>query len=197
MTHIVDELHSACIAPGFTPVQEGSEPSKLIFENAYGGGAGESAEPASAHKDEITYEKSAKTLIDKTYPSTGGAYPAFTYVGSVPTTVRIGQNITETELSKAEKESRKEENYPVFEYYEYATAATTSPTEPSSTLKKMAVSKMTAAQADAVASVVVNFTAGPTSKETAKGRLAPFTSQTTLAFSAPNSESTIEDGPCE
>jgi Tfp pilus assembly protein PilW len=186
MTHIVDELHSACIAPGFTPVQEGSEPSKLIFENAYG----EAAEPASARKDEIVYEKSAKTLLDKTYRSTGGEYPAFTYVGSAPTTVRLGENITETELSKSE-------NYPIFEYYEYASAASTSPTEASSTLKKMSVTKMTAAQADAVASVVVNFTAGPTSKETSKGRLAPFSSQTTFAFSAPNSESTIEDTPCE
>src|ERR1700676_4150352 len=49
MTHVVDELHSACLAPQFTPVQEGSAENKLIFITAYGS----QAELPSAHKEKI------------------------------------------------------------------------------------------------------------------------------------------------
>src|SRR6202042_149590 len=35
MTHVIDELRSACISHGYTPVQEKSTASELIFRNAY------------------------------------------------------------------------------------------------------------------------------------------------------------------
>ena len=71
MTHIVDELHSACIAAEQKPIQVGSGASTLIFVDAYS----EKAEIPSAHKDEIIWEEATGKMIDKTYISTGGSWP--------------------------------------------------------------------------------------------------------------------------
>src|SRR5580704_19256548 len=35
MTHIVDEMHSACLSQGFKPVLAESTPTKLILANGY------------------------------------------------------------------------------------------------------------------------------------------------------------------
>ena len=88
MTHIVDEMHSACIGPNFTPVETGSSPSKLIFVNGYS----EKAELTEAHKDEIVF--SGETLTDNVFNSNGGTWPEFTFPASATSSVLIGKSIS-------------------------------------------------------------------------------------------------------
>jgi type II secretory pathway pseudopilin PulG len=197
MTHVVDELHSACLSSGFTPVQEKSTENKLIFIDAYS----KEAEIPSAHKDEIVWEKEgvkeSGTLTDYTYVSIGGTSPEFKWAEkpSPEKGVRIGEHIF-----KAELEGKKETS-PIFRYYAYATKPSTSPTAPSSTLKEEtltgAKTGLTAAEAATVASVVISFKAAPSDGRTELGRGASLTNQMTFAFEAPSSESPIEAAPCE
>jgi type II secretory pathway pseudopilin PulG len=196
MTHVVDELHSACLSSGFTPVREKSTENKLIFVNAYS----KEAEISSARKDEIVWEKESGTLTDYTYPSVGGTSPEFKWAEkpSPEKGVRIGEHISKAELTNEKKEK---ETPPIFQYYAYTTKPSTSPTAPSSTLKEQtlagAKTGLTAAEAATVASVVISFKAAPSDGRTELGRGTSLTNQMTFAFEAPSSESPIEAAPCE
>src|SRR5271154_6100716 len=59
MTRVVDELRSACIAREFTPIQEKSSETKLIFIS----GVGPEAVLTKAYKREIAYSKAEGTLV--------------------------------------------------------------------------------------------------------------------------------------
>jgi hypothetical protein len=63
VTKIMEELHSACIAPQVAPIREGSTQTKLIFWHA-AGGEGHAVTPAPL-KSEITWEGGALRQIDK------------------------------------------------------------------------------------------------------------------------------------
>ncbi len=186
MTHIVDELHSACIAAERPPVMEKSEADKLIFQDAYS----EKAEISSAHKDEITWNPSTGTMVDKTYLSTGGSWPKFTF----PTTatpssgVIIGEHISEAEQAG--------KTVPIFQYFSYTTKPSTSPTAPSTTLSEKPLTvPLSGPEAEKAASVLINFKAAPTSNVTS--RAIELSNQVTFAFSAPAAESPVEGAPCE
>lgn len=196
MTRIVDELHSACIAPGFKPVQEGSTESKLIFIDAYS----EKAEipiGEKTRKDEIAW--SEEKLMDKIYSSNGGSWPEFKFASEATPKggVRLGEQISKAEIEN--NESKVKEKPPIFRYYDYATKASTEPTEPSSTLTEVKPPNggFTKAEAEKVASVQVSFRTGPPSKSTEASRSADLTSQVTFAFSAAKSETPIQDSPCQ
>jgi type II secretory pathway pseudopilin PulG len=186
MTRMVDELHSACIAPKFAPVQAESTEKKLIFIDAYT----EKAEIATAYKHEIVLE--GETLTDKTYNSNGGSWPKFTFPGAPTSTLIFGQPITRVE-------PEKEKWTPLFQYYAYATKTSSGSSTPSSTLNETNISTtaLTTKQAESVGAVRIVFNQAPTSNRTKTGRQVEMTSQNTLAFSAPSSESTIVQGPCE
>src|ERR1700727_823455 len=108
MTKVVDELHSACLAPHFAPVQAESSSNELRFKNAY---SGEAAIPSSAaYEHQIVWNPTAKTLTDYVYGSTGGESPEFTFPSldySSPTRdaqnavpakgILLGSNITQSE----------------------------------------------------------------------------------------------------
>ena len=193
MTHIVDELHSSCIAQNFTPIQAESSATKLIFVTGYS----EKAELAEAHKDEIVFNPEAQTLTDNVFNSSGGAYPEFTFSKAPNTSVLIAKNITQsTEGTETLKK------VPVFSYYEYAVTPPNNETRSaaSSTLVERPLPKtgsFTAEEAKKIASVQVSFRAGPTSGSGDVTRKADLSSQATFAFSAPSSEATIEAAPCE
>ncbi len=199
MTRVVDELHSACLSSGFTPIQEKSTESKLIFVDAYS----KEAEIPSARKDEIVWEKEgvkeSGTLTDYTYPSVGGTSPEFKWSEkrSPEKGVRIGEHIFKAELEA----NGKKETPPIFRYYAYTTKPSTSPTAPSSTLNEEtlagAKTGLTSAEAATVASVVISFKAAPSDGRTELGRGASLTNQMTFAFEAPSSEAPIEAAPCE
>ncbi len=191
MTRLVQELRSACLSPGFTPVQEKSSGSELVFIGA----RSEAAAITSAEKHQIVWNKEAGTLTDYTYKSTKGEAPNFTFPklesanASPPAGIRIGEKISQTGSE------------PIFQYYKYASAATSSGTEGLSALTPLLASptteKLTEATAKQASSVVIGFNAAPTDGNTKLGRSADYKSQVTFAFSAPDSESTIVAAPCE
>lgn len=198
MNHIVDEMHSACLAAGFTPVVEGSNKNEVIFENAYS----EKAEIPSAatmtsgaRKDKIVWSEASQTLTDNVYLSTGGAWPQFTYSGTA-TPIRIGEKITQAE---GENSKKAKEKY-IFKYYEYATASSTTPTAPSSTLTEMTVEpgkSLSAKEAEKVAAVMVGFKTAPNNGKTELGRGVELSSLVTFGLSAPSSETPVAAAPCE
>ncbi len=186
MTHIVDELHSACLGPGFAPVQAKSTSATLIFQTGYS----EKAELAEARQEEITW--AGETLTEKTLTSNGGSWPNFLFTAPPSSTVVLGKNITQAEeVAKTPQ--------PIFTYYKYSVTPSTATSAPSSTLEKMTVPALgfSAEEAAKVASVLIAFRAGPVSTTADPTRKVDLSSQVTFAFSAPSSEAPIEAAPCE
>jgi prepilin-type N-terminal cleavage/methylation domain-containing protein len=215
MTRIIDELHSSCLAEGFSPLQEGSSETRLIFINAYSSeavilNAKESeAKPKGAgtgvFEHQIVWNASAGTLTDFVYKSESGEgenakFPALDYS---PTTheaehaspkkgIRLASNVTESE------ENGKP--VPIFAYEKYATVTTGSgsSTTPVSTLTKLEyTTELKKAEAEEAASVVVHFRQAPFDGTTAHGRAVDLSNQVTLGLSAPSAETPIKDSPCE
>jgi len=205
MTHITDELHSACLSNGFSPVQAGSSPTKLIVQNGYSEEAevpgtytakgATSGKSEGVRQDTIEWNEGTGYLTDGVELGTAAEESGkYTHFG-VKTTVRLATNVSEGG-----------EKLPIFRYYKYAGSASTSTTAAASTLTEMPLAtgkSLTAAEAEEVASVEVRFKTGSYSKEVKVSKAQEATipselqSQTTFAFSAPNSESTIQAGPCE
>ena len=210
MTHIVDELHSACISREFAPVQAKSSANELVFRNAYGEEAflpnakeAETKEASLTEKKgagvfehQIVWSKSAGTLTDYVYRTTSGEWPTYTFPeitsthsNATPTTgIRLASNVTEASGST-----------PIFRYYTYGeTASESSSTAVSTLTEKLApTGGFTTEEAKKIAAVVVSFATAPIDGETALGRRAELSNQVIFSFSTPSSETTIKDGPCE
>jgi Tfp pilus assembly protein PilW len=207
MTRILDELHSACVSTKFVPVQAESTSTKLLLANGYGEKselppAGEGASTREGvREDEIAFKEEPEPnankegyLVDKTFLALEGPSSANKYKFSsvAAATTRIGEGIS----------TKTKKNEAIFTYYAYNTKATTALNEAASTLTPIAVSgKLTEAQAKTVAAVGVEFTTLPT-KTSRITKYVPengieLNSLVTLAFSAPNAESTVKAGPCE
>jgi Tfp pilus assembly protein PilW len=195
MTAMIDELHNSCIAPEVTPVKAESSGTELRFVSAYGSKA--VLTKASEHRivwEEESSKNAAKmgTLKDKTYESSGGEWPSFTYPSSPTRTVLIGSDLGPVTSGA--------ETTPIFQYYSYNTESTSSTTTPLGTLKAISLKageKLSAAAAETVASVRITFNAFPTDANEKLHRNAEFTSQVAFAFSAPPSETPIEAAPCQ
>jgi Prokaryotic N-terminal methylation motif len=203
MTKLVDELHSACIAPSFVPVQETSmektnnEESKLIFVNAYGS----EAELATAYKHEIVWQKSTGLLIDRAYKSTGGTSPEFTW-STTKTETRLGEDIYEGETSG-------KSIIPIFQYYKYKKESSSlGANQAVSTLELLKLEtkgteyKLGKTGAEEAAAVEISFKQAPADKyiganHQGENRAIELKNQVTLSFSVPNAETPIEAKPCE
>jgi type II secretory pathway pseudopilin PulG len=213
MTRIVDQLRSACVSSGFTPVigngkeATSSTPSKLIFVNGYDEKTSKVEEPpaelpaSGIHKDVIEYNEATKQLIDKTYIATSNipteTFEKYTFAAAPSATVKLLENVS------------KVEEKPVFEYYAYSTKSSTEIGKAASTLSEkesLTPEKtpiMTEPGAKLAASVLVRFRTAPYTKEIRqnagpeKATFADQSSQTIFAFSAPNSETAITAAPCE
>lgn len=193
MTNVVDELHSACLAREFAPIQEKSTEKELWFVDGF------SEKPVIEYgevfKHKIvwtgTYPAGGK-LVDYTYKAGSGTWPnKFTWESSATpaTGVILAENIYE--------QSKESKAVPIFQYYKYATTGSTGGTEtPSSTLTATEPPK-DASTAKAIAGVQVSFSAAPTDNNLTLGRAVEFSSLVTLAFASPSSEATIVDGPCQ
>lgn len=186
MTDILDELHSSCISYGFAPVQSNSSGSALVFINAYS----KEAVIPSATKHEILWSEKTETLTDKSYPSSGGSWPTFTFPSTPSTSVKIASNVAKVSSST-----------PIFRYYAYASAAEGTSETPYGAIKSTPIPEAELAKNIAsVSSVQVTYRQAPSDgypAATGIDRNATFNSQTTLAFSVPNSEVPIHDAPCQ
>jgi hypothetical protein len=194
MTNIVDKLHSVCLAPQFTPVEQGSTEKSLIFVGAYG----KEAELGSAHKEKIEWTGTSSTpgnLVDYYYPSNGGSWPSFTFAAT-PTPAggtRIAEKVSQTETEAKAK-------VPVFQYYKYSSKVSSgAENNPLGALEQVIppAEGLSAANAETVASVLVSFRAAPPSGLEALHRTVDLSNQVTFAFSAPDPEETLKDAPCQ
>ncbi len=130
--------------------------------------------------------------------ASGEYQPATTY-----STVRLSEGVSP---AKWVNPVTKKEEVSIFRYYEYAPSSSAGTSEAAATLKEInltAGTSLTKEQAEKVSSVLVEYKTAPSHKEVKLGagseanEAATLSTQTTFAFSAPNSESKIEAGPCE
>jgi Tfp pilus assembly protein PilV len=212
MNRLVDALHSACIEKGFAPVKKGSTSTTLIFVSGYdqkpieetpGTKKGSSTEePPSEltendiYKDVVEYKAAPEEkLVDKRYTANTTAQTSGEYAFKEYATYTL-TNVAPAEVNGAA--------VPVFRYYPYNTVASTTTSTAASTLNATPLgTPLTAATAAQVAGVAVAFrAAAPTteyklSSSPLKGTYAEFSTLTTFAFMAPNSEASIVAKPCE
>jgi type II secretory pathway component PulJ len=115
LNYVENELHSACLVNGVTPIQGGaqgtqvSDANNLVFVSAFG----TSASPTPVeHK--IVYSPSAKTLTEYTYnATTAGSDPTKWAFSSTPTLAagkRLLTNVTQISVPASR---------PVFQYFAY------------------------------------------------------------------------------
>jgi len=80
---VFNELHSACIGPGDTPIQPGSTATSLLFVSQYSNSA--SVTPVVEHQ---VYLDSSNNLWENTYASIGSTSPPWTF-STTPSTTRL------------------------------------------------------------------------------------------------------------
>jgi prepilin-type N-terminal cleavage/methylation domain-containing protein len=196
MTSIVDELHSACLAPAFVPIQETSNEHELIFINSNSKEAeiGSTSKATEVHKHKIKWESASGTLVDYSYSATSGTVPSnfvFSEAEGTLTKTLLASHVSQTGST------------PIFQYFSYATASNQSESTPDSTLNTTALAvPLSGTTAKEASSVLINFSTAPTNAATTIGptatdRTIAQTDQVTFAFSIPNPETPIHDSPCQ
>lgn len=186
MTKMVDELHSACISPSFTPVQPESSPTELRFISA----VGKEAVLANAYEHRVVFTENGKNgkLTDKIYPSNSGSWPKFLFPTTPTSEVLLASNVS------------KATGVPVFSYYKYASASEETETLPLNTIEESSSlaekEKLNTTTAAETAAVKVSFHT-ETSDNNTLNKGIDLSSQVTFSFSVPNSETPIHDAPCQ
>jgi Tfp pilus assembly protein PilW len=204
MTDISDELHSACFAREYAPVQEKSSGTELIFANAYTE-APEIKTPAASkvasegvHEHKIKFNAGGKigqgTLVDTTYPSTTAELPTNVLFSSTKEReVRVGEHLAQVEVGK--------EKAPIFKYYQYKkTAGVATGNAPATTLEEIPLKEgelLKSPTVEKVAAVVINFDQLPIDNKNELHQGLEMESQVTLALGSPTAENPIQDEPCE
>lgn len=205
MTKVVDELHSACIAPGFTPIQANSTGAELRFVNSYGKEAVISKTEVSEHR--VVWNEKAETLTDFTYPaSKEETWPKFKYS---ETAKPVNGVLIASHVTQLESEGKK---LPIFQYYSYNLESNESTTTGVNTLNTTPIvaglsEKLSEAQAATTAGVLISFNTGSSAttsslnntlgKTVAKDVSDGQQTQVTLSFSVPITEAEKVDTPCE
>jgi prepilin-type N-terminal cleavage/methylation domain-containing protein len=117
LTHIENELHSACLTTGVTPIEGGangsqvSDANDLVFVSVFG----TSASPTPV-EHQISYSAANGTLTEYTYALTGGNDPSTWTFSSTPTNA-AGQRL----LANVGPiyNSATSSNIPIFQYFAY------------------------------------------------------------------------------
>jgi hypothetical protein len=102
MTHIIDELHSACVATGVAPVLDGDDKT-ITFLSKTGS-------DVSPIPDKHVITLTGTTLSETTYQGTGGTAPDWTFSSS-PTTNQLLDGVGAGSVDGS--------SVPLFRYYDY------------------------------------------------------------------------------
>jgi hypothetical protein len=201
MTKIVDELHSACLAPGFAPIQENSGPNELRFVNSYSEEAVISKTKVNEHR--IVWNEKAESLTDFTYPAIKEeTWPNFEYSSTASPT---GGVLIASHVTQMESEGKK---LPIFQYYSYDLESNESASSGLNSLNTTPLkTPLEKAVAPTAAAVLISFNTGSSATTTSLTNTLGKTlakdvgdgqqSQVTLSFSVPVSEAESVDTPCE
>lgn len=118
LARVGDELHSACLVNGVTPIEGGAQGSQasdannLVFVSQYG----TSASPTPVeHK--ITYNSAAGTLTEYTYTVTGGSDPTNWVFSSTPT--NPAGRLLLNHVTRIQTTGSSPTLLPVFQYFAY------------------------------------------------------------------------------
>jgi type II secretory pathway pseudopilin PulG len=106
LAQIENELQSACLTSGVTPIQAGSTSGSLIFLSAYGN----AVQPTPIEHD-ISFSSSTGTLTDSLYAVTGGTAPDWTFSSTPYTTNTLLTGVAQSGTT------------PVFQYFAYQEAS--------------------------------------------------------------------------
>lgn len=164
LTRIMDELHSACVAPRIAPVLAGSTGTSMTFLHKTG-----SASAINPDKRMITL--TGTTLSESVYPYSTGQAPDWQY-SATPTTTRLLTNVGQATIDGAV--------VPIFRYYAYSTSGQVS-TTPLPT-------PLSAADAARAVQVTVSFAASPSKTRVVEANTAATVTDTAIFRFSPAAE---------
>jgi type II secretory pathway pseudopilin PulG len=214
LTHIEDELHSACLVDSVTPIEGGAQGSQdsdannLVFVSQFGTAA--SPTPVE-HK--ITYNASKRTLTEYTYSVSGlGSDPTKWVFSSTPTGAAGKLLLTNVSQIQTPKVA------PVFQYFAYepytdrngnqammlmdgsaSVPGTSSLPNPDPLSTSTGLSQTDAAStAEVIVNLLVGAAGGGFENTNAAGTSDPVTDSIVLRFTPPANAtgSTANFGPC-
>ncbi len=107
MTQLMDSLHSACVAPGISPIQAGSSGSQLILLSKTGSAV-------SPVPDKRQIALTGSTLSESIYPVTGGQLPNYTFAAAPSSTRLLVNGISAGAVGTPPAA------VPMFRYYAYS-----------------------------------------------------------------------------
>jgi Tfp pilus assembly protein PilE len=171
LTKVIEELHSACVAPQIAPVREGSTGTQLIFIHQTG-----SAVAPTPVLSKVTL--SGGILSQSEYLSTGGEAPEWSFAETPSSTQQLMTNLSPTSPSTS-----------IFSYYSYSNgevSATPLPTP------------LESANAKRTVKVGIALTAAPQSTPIADPNAAAnITDSALLRFTPAAFDTTTNNLPCE
>jgi type II secretory pathway component PulJ len=88
MENLMNELHSACVAPGATPIQPGSTDTRMLFVSQYSNAA--NVTPIVEHE---VYLDSSGVLWERTYANAGSDSPPWTFATTPQSTKTLLTNV--------------------------------------------------------------------------------------------------------
>jgi type II secretory pathway pseudopilin PulG len=106
MQRLIDTLHSACFAPGVSPIQAGSTGSSMIVVSQTGSGV----QPIP---DKRVITLSGSIVTEQVYPVTGGTLPSYTYAASPSSTRQLLDGVSAGSVGSPAVA------VPLFRYYAY------------------------------------------------------------------------------
>jgi prepilin-type N-terminal cleavage/methylation domain-containing protein len=155
LERIMLELHSACVAPSIVPIKEKSTENVLKFVSE----SGKESTFSTVHEHELIFtEPTASkrgTLVEKTYVSTGGTSPNYTF-----STTPSSTTLLVTGVEKSEKT-------PVFQYFRYYKDGDPEAVYGQIDPNRISQASLSKEASEGVAKVTLTFTVAPEGKELA------------------------------
>lgn len=173
LQHLVDELHSTCLGPTVTPVQAGSTPASMTFLSQTGAAV-------NPIPDKHVVTLAGSTLSEAIYPATGGTTPNWTFATAPSSTRQLLTGVGPASSGSAPS------NPPLFQYFSYQGSQLSSSPLPT---------PLSAADAAQTTSVVVAFSASPSSNPTGDPNASVSLSDAVTLRLSPAAEDASEVNP--